>query len=89
MDLGFETRYDVTPVPGVANLYQVRTRQIPRHGMASLTMADVAEDLGLSTRTVRRLRATGLLKAYQPARRDWKVLRRDLDEYKRARGIPL
>ena len=87
-DLGFRTEYDLTQIPGRPDLFQVRTRQIALHGMASLTITDVARELELDTSTVRRLCAKGLLKNYRPALRDRKILRRDLDAYKRERGIP-
>lgn len=87
-DLGFRTDYDIIPIPGRPDLFQIRTRQTALHGMASLTIRDVAEELQIPRRTVQRLCEKGLLKHYRPACRDRKVLRRDLDTYKRERGIP-
>ena len=87
-DLGFRTDYDVIPIPGRPDLFQIRTRQTALHGMASLTIRDVSDELRIPRRTVQRLCEKGLLKSYRPAQRDRKILRRDLDAYKRERGIP-
>ena len=46
-----------------------------------LTCQQVAERLGISERTVRRLIVAGDIKAYQPGRRSYRVRPADLDEY--------
>ena len=86
-DLGFRTEYDIIPLPNRSDVFQIRTRQIPLHGMASLTIAAVAAELGVCRRTVQNLCEKGLLKNYRPAIRDRKILRRDLDQYKRDHGM--
>lgn len=87
-ELLFRTDFDVVPVPGSRDVFQVRARSIPLHGMASLTISEAALELRLSVRTVQRLCDDGSLAHYRPAKRDRKVLRRDLEQYKRDHGIP-
>ncbi len=87
-DLLFRTEFDVVPVPGRGDTFQVRARSIPLHAMASLTISEAAGELRLSVRTVQRLCDDGSLAHFRPAKRDRKILRRDLDQYKRDHGIP-
>lgn len=87
-ELLFRTEFDVFPLPGRPGTFQVSARSIPLHGMASLTISEAAGELRLSVRTVQRLCDDGSLAHYRPAKRDRKILRRDLDQYKRDHGIP-
>ncbi len=87
-ELLFRTEFDVFPMPGRGDTFQVRARPVPLHGMASLTISEAAGELRLSVSTVQRLCNDGSLAHFRPAKRDRKILRRDLDQYKRDHGIP-
>ncbi|MDB6131990.1 MAG: hypothetical protein JWM59_233 [Verrucomicrobiales bacterium] len=86
-DLGFAVSHQVTPIPGRADLFQLRTTVTPRLGEALLSVADVAARLGIGVRQAQRLMASGAIRSHRPGLRRRHVYQRDLDAYCRARGV--
>ncbi|MDB6133314.1 MAG: hypothetical protein JWM59_1557 [Verrucomicrobiales bacterium] len=87
LELGFAVSYQVAPMPGRADLFQVRASLIPRLGETLLSVADVAARLGIGVRQARRLMASGAIKSHRPGLRRRRVFLRDLDSYCRTQGI--
>ncbi len=87
MDLGFQVTRQVIPIPGSPGLFQVRAHVTPRLGESLLSVADVAQRLGMGARQARRLMASGAIRSHCPGLRRRRVYQRDLDAYCRERGV--
>ncbi|MES2706384.1 MAG: helix-turn-helix domain-containing protein [Verrucomicrobiota bacterium] len=74
-------------MPGQPNLFHVRVSLAPRIGEHLLGVGEIAQRLGVSVRSARRLMASGAIRSHCPGLRRRRVYQRDLDAYCRERGV--